>query len=428
MDAAGGPGTKRPRQRRLALIVLLAAVALAVAAIPVRATWWGGWILAVAEAGIVGGLADWFAVTALFRRPLGLPIPHTAIIPANWELMAERVGVMVGGRVLTREYVRDEIARFDLAALLARGAERLRPADLESAVRAVARWAVGEVSAAAAGDLAGWLTRLARAHPIAPLLATAVEIARKQGWDQRLIEATAEALIDALGRPDFRAAVGDIVDDVVAGYRAQLSLYPRLLVGLASTFGLIDRERLVSALHDALKRIAADPDDPLRVRLTETLAALPGRLRTDPTLAARLEAAKEELLESPALARLVEDVAGGLRRTLAADLEGESPEVVAWIAARLERARRSLAEDAALRQDLDRWLKARIGEASDRYHDRIARFIERGVHALGPEGAVRLIEDHAGDDLQYIRVNGTVVGGLAGGGLYAIHLLLGLLG
>jgi uncharacterized membrane-anchored protein YjiN (DUF445 family) len=428
VDAAGGPGTKRPRQRRLALIVLLAAVALAVAAIPVRATWWGGWILAVAEAGIVGGLADWFAVTALFRRPLGLPIPHTAIIPANWELMAERVGVMVGGRVLTREYVRDEIARFDLAALLARGAERLRPADLESAVRAVARWAVGEVSPAAAGDLAGWLTRLARAHPIAPLLATAVEIARKQGWDQRLIEATAEALIDALGRPDFRAAVGDIVDDVVAGYRAQLSLYPRLLVGLASTFGLIDRERLVSALHDALKRIAADPDDPLRVRLTETLAALPGRLRTDPTLAARLEAAKEELLESPALARLVEDVAGGLRRTLAADLEGESSEVVAWIAARLERARRSLAEDAALRQDLDRWLKARIGEASDRYHDRIARFIERGVHALGPEGAVRLIEDHAGDDLQSIRVNGTVVGGLAGGGLYAIHLLLGLLG
>lgn len=88
MDAAGGQATRRPRQRRLALIVLLAAVALAVAAIPIRGTWWGGWILAVAEAGIVGGLADWFAVTALFRRPLGLPIPHTAIIPANWELMA----------------------------------------------------------------------------------------------------------------------------------------------------------------------------------------------------------------------------------------------------------------------------------------------------------------------------------------------------
>ena len=428
MDAAGGPGTKRPRQRRLALIVLLAAVALAVAAIPVRATWWGGWILAVAEAGIVGGLADWFAVTALFRRPLGLPIPHTAIIPANWELMAQRVGTMVGDRVLTKEYVTHEIARFDIADLLARGAERMRPADLEAAVRAIASWAAEQVTPAATGDAALWLTRLARANPIAPLLATAIEIARKQGWDQRLIEAVAAALIEALERPDFRASVGDLVDEVLEGYRARMGVYPRLLMGLANTLGLIDRDRLVGALHNALKRIADDPDDPLRRRLTETLAALPGRLRTDPTLAARLEAAKEELLESPALARLVEDVAGGLRRTLAADLEGESPEVVAWIAARLERARRSLAEDAALRQDLDRWLKARIGEASDRYHDRIARFIERGVHALGPEGAVRLIEDHAGDDLQYIRVNGTVVGGLAGGGLYAIHLLLGLLG
>ncbi|MFI5374829.1 MAG: DUF445 domain-containing protein [Candidatus Rokuibacteriota bacterium] len=428
MDGRNASTAKRPpRQRRLALLVLLAAVALAAAAIPVRATWWGGWILAIAEAGIVGGLADWFAVTALFRHPLGLPIPHTAIIPANWELMAERVGVMVGDRVLTKDYVHREVARFDLADLLARGAERLRPLDLESAVRAVARWAAEQVSPAATSDLAGWLTRLARVNRIAPVLATGLEIARKQGWDQRLIEAVAEALIDALDRPDFRTTVGDLVDDVLAGYRAQMSLYPRVLIGLANTLGLIDRERLVSSLHDALKKIAGDPDDPLRVRLTEALAALPGRLRADPELAARLEAAKEELLASPAVARLLERVADGLRRTVIADLQGESSGVVGWITARLDRARLGLAEDAALRQELDRWLKERVTEMVDRYHDRVARFIERGVHALGPEGAVRLIEEHAGDDLQYIRVNGTVVGGLAGGGLYAIHLLLELL-
>jgi uncharacterized membrane-anchored protein YjiN (DUF445 family) len=428
VDGRDASTAKRPtRQRSLALLVLMGAVALAVAAVPFRATWWGGWILAIAEAGIVGGLADWFAVTALFRHPLGLPIPHTAIIPTNWELMAERVGVMVGDRVLTKDYVRREVARFDLADLLARGAGRLRPADLASAVRAVAGWAAQEVSPAATSDLAGWLTRVVRAHPIAPLLATALEIARRQGWDQRLVEALAEALADALDRPDFRTAVGEVVDDVLAGYRAQMSLYPRFLIGLASTFGLIDRERIVSSLHGALKKVAGDPDDPLRVRLTETLAALPSRLRTDPDLAARLETAKEELLTSPALARLVENVADGLRRTVMADLQEESSEVVDWITARLDRARRTLAEDADLRQDLDRWLKERVTEAVDRYHDRIARFIERGVHALGPEGAVRLIEEHAGDDLQYIRVNGTVVGGLAGGGLYAIHLLLELL-
>jgi uncharacterized membrane-anchored protein YjiN (DUF445 family) len=416
-----------PRQRRLALLVLLAAVALAVAAYPLRTRWWGGFILAIAEAGIVGGLADWFAVTALFRHPLGLPIPHTAIIPANWELMAQRVGTMVGDRVLTKDYVTHEISRFDIAELLARAAERIKPADLEAAVRAVARWAAEQVTPSATGDAALWLTRLARANPIAPLLATGIEISRKQGWDQRLIEAVAAALIEALDRPDFRTTVGDLVDEVLAGYRAQMGVYPRILMGLANTFGLIDRDRLVTALHTALKKIADDPDDPLRRRLTETLAALPERLRTDPALAARVEAAKEELLASPAVARLLEDAAVGLRKIVIADLAAQPSELVSWITARLDRARRTLAEDTALRQSLDRWLKERLTEAVDRYHDRIARFIERGVHALGPEGAVRLIEEHAGDDLQYIRVNGTVVGGLAGGGLYAIHLLLDLL-
>lgn len=428
MAGRGASESRRPpRQRRLALLVLLAAVALAVAAYPLRTRWWGGFILAIAEAGIVGGLADWFAVTALFRHPLGLPIPHTAIIPANWELMAQRVGTMVGDRVLTKDYVTHEISRFDIAELLARAAERIKPANLEAAVRAVARWAAEQVTPSATGDAALWLTRLARANPIAPLLATGIEISRKQGWDQRLIEAVAAALIEALDRPDFRTTVGDLVDEVLAGYRAQMGVYPRILMGLANTFGLIDRERLVTALHTALKKIADDPDDPLRRRLTETLAALPERLRTDPALAARVEAAKEELLASPAVARLLEDAAVGLRKLVTADLAAQPSELVSWITARLDRARRTLVEDTALRQSLDRWLKERLTEAVDRYHDRIARFIERGVHALGPEGAVRLIEEHAGDDLQYIRVNGTVVGGLAGGGLYAIHLLLDLL-
>jgi len=418
---------RRPRQRRLALLVLLTAVALAAAAYPLRTRWWGGLVLAIAEAGIVGGLADWFAVTALFRHPLGLPIPHTAIIPANWELMAQRVGSMVGDRVLTKDYVTHEISRFDVAELLARGAERIKAADLEAAVRAVGRWVAEQVTPTATGDAALWLTRLARANPIAPLLATGIELARKQGWDQRLIEAVVAALIDALDRKDFRATVGDAVEEMLAGYRAQMAVYPRILMGLASTFGLIDRERIVTALHEALKKIADDPDDPLRRRLIQTLAAMPDRLRTDPDLAARVEAAKEELLASPAVARLLEDAAGGLRKIVIADLAARPSELVSWITARLDLARRTLAEDTALRQSLDRWLKERLTEGVDRYHDRIAHFIERGVHALGPEGAVRLIEEHAGDDLQYIRVNGTVVGGLAGGGLYAIHLLLELL-
>jgi uncharacterized membrane-anchored protein YjiN (DUF445 family) len=127
------------------------------------------------------------------------------------------------------------------------------------------------------------------------------------------------------------------------------------------------------------------------------------------------------------MTKLVDDVAVGLHRALVDDLGSGRSELAAWLIDQLERVRAMVASDGALRQDLDRWLKAQAAALVGRYQDRIAVFIERGVHALGPEGAVRLIEEHAGDDLQYIRVNGTVVGGLAGGAIYGIHLLLRLL-
>src|SRR6266849_6160985 len=302
-------GSAPRRQRRLALGVLLAAAALAVAVFPIRGTWWGGWILAIAEAGIVGGLADWFAVTAIFRRPLGLPIPHTALIPANWELMAARVGTMVGSRVLTKEYVAQEIARVDVASLIARAAERLSSRDLDVATRELAR-----------------------------------------------------SLAEAFDRPAFRSTVGELVDDLLARYRERMGAYPRFWIGVASLLGLIDRERVLSALQAGLRQVAQEPDHPVRQRLAEAMGELPGRLRTDSRLAERIEAAKRDLLATPIATRVLEDAAAALHRTLLADLERPRSEVRGWIVERLERARRALAADEDLRRQLDRWGKARVIE------------------------------------------------------------------
>jgi uncharacterized membrane-anchored protein YjiN (DUF445 family) len=415
-------GTKR----RLALSVLVAAAVVAVAAYPVRRTWWGGWILAIAEAGIVGGLADWFAVTALFRRPLGLPIPHTGLIPSNWERLARRVGTMVGDRVLTREYLARELARLDVADLIARFAERLSRRDLEAATRAVLEWVARELSTAGAGELAGRLERLLAGRPLAPLLASALDLARRHGWLERAVGALARAVRDALERPAARQAIAALVDEVLAHYRARTGLYPRLALGLADLFGLIDRERLVSALHAGLDEVATDPAHPLRRQLAEAVGELAGRLRSDAELAARVEGWKAEVIGSSLLTSVAEDALAALRQALAADLERPTSETGAWLADRLERWRRAVLADAALRARADRWIKARVLEALGRHHGRIADLIEQGVRALGPQGAVRLIEEHAGDDLQYIRVNGTVVGGLAGGALYGLQLLLRL--
>jgi uncharacterized membrane-anchored protein YjiN (DUF445 family) len=109
---------------------------------------------------------------------------------------------------------------------------------------------------------------------------------------------------------------------------------------------------------------------------------------------------------------------------LGRDLAAADSAVAGWLVDRLEGARVALVTDEGLRQDLEGWIKRHAVGLVERHHGRLATFIERGIHALGPAGAVRLIEEHAGDDLQYIRVNGTVVGGLAGGAIYALHLLV----
>ncbi|HXU90702.1 MAG TPA: DUF445 domain-containing protein [Methylomirabilota bacterium] len=415
------------RQRRLALGVLLGAAVLAVAAFPFRTTWWGGWILAVAEAGIVGGLADWFAVTAIFRHPLGIPIPHTALIPANWEGMAERVGVMVGGRVLTKEYVLHEIGRVDLADMIARGAERISKQDLDAATRAVADWAMEQMTPTAASEMMARLRTMLAEQPAAPTLAAALRIARQNGWDRRVVQGLVNVLADAMDRPEFRTTIGEVIEDLLVRYRARLGVYPRFFIGLAELIGVLDRDRLVEALHSGLRQVAKDAEHPLRMRASEVVAEVEERLVRDAALAARVEVAKRQLLNTPAVATLLDDLAASLRRTLLVDLAAERSDAVAWIADRLERARQALVTDTVLRVEIAGWIRTRVAELVERYHGQIARFIENGVRALGPEGAVRLIEEHAGDDLQYIRVNGTVVGGLAGGAIYALHLLLRLL-
>jgi uncharacterized membrane-anchored protein YjiN (DUF445 family) len=283
---------------------------------------------------------------------------------------------------------------------------------------------VREVPVEGTGELLGRIQRLLVAQPFAPTLAGALESVRQHGWDQRALGFSARALGEALARPRLRAAVGDVIDEVLRRYRERAGFYPRVALGLADLLGLIDRERIVAALGAGLIKVAQDPEHPLRARASEALDDFIGRLRGDPALVARVEAVKEEVVGNPVVGRVVEDAARAVRRALLADIAQPTSETVGWVVDRLERWRRALLADAALRREIDAWVKRHALEVLDRYHGAIAVFIEKGVHALGPEGAVRLIEEHAGDDLQYIRVNGTVVGGLAGGLLYAIHLLV----
>src|SRR5262245_20376462 len=330
------PRSAPRRQRRLALTVLVVAAVTAVVAYPLRTTWWGAWILAIAEAGLVGGLADWFAVTALFRHPLGLPIPHTALIPANWELMAARVGSMVGDQVLTKQFVSDEVARVDLGDLLARAAARLSRADLQGATRFVAEWLVAQVPGHAAEDLLERVRQILAGRAWAPTAAAAIELARARGWDERIMASSFRAVADALQRPALSAALADLVDDLLHRYRTTLGMAPRFWLNVADLLGVIDRRRILTSLRTGMREVADDPGHPLRETLRSALAELPGRLRTDPALAARVETVAREVLEGDTLRGLLRDLAAVIQRTALADLGQPRSQLIEWVADRLE--------------------------------------------------------------------------------------------
>jgi uncharacterized membrane-anchored protein YjiN (DUF445 family) len=226
--------------------------------------------------------------------------------------------------------------------------------------------------------------------------------------------------------PGFQDSVRRLVDDFIARYGEHVGPGRRLAIALAELFGLIDRSRIVSALQEGLRDVASDREHPLRERFAALVRDLADRLERDADLQQRVEAFKVDLLTSPVLARLAERLAATLGDALQADLARPRPDLVTWLAGRLERLRESLVDDADIREDIARWIRGRVVAVVDRHHGQIAAFIEKGVRALGPEGAVRLVEEHAGDDLQYIRINGTVVGGIAGAALHGLRLLLGL--
>ena len=324
---------------------------------------------------------------------------------------------MVGGRVLTKDYVREEIARIDLADLLARAAERVSRADLEAATRdrgALARRAAD----------AGRRRRAARRAPVAPSCTRRW----RRCWPRRCASpdgragisgsstARSRALAEALERPEFRHAVGEVIDDLLARYRERMGVYPRFWMGVATTAG---RDRPRPPRGRAPRRACARSRG---IAITRCARRAPtcsptssGGWSTIPRWPRGSRRPSASCWRRRRWRRCWTRPRRRSRARCSPTSAGERSELTAWMAERLERARRALVADGSLRAEIDGWVKTRLTELIERHHGRIAEFIENGVLALGPDGAVRLIEEHAGDDLQYIRVNGTVVGGLAGG-------------
>jgi uncharacterized membrane-anchored protein YjiN (DUF445 family) len=398
------------RRRATALLAAVTALFMALTAIGVHSTLLG-YVQAGAEAAMVGGVADWFAVTALFRRPLGLPIPHTALIVARKDQFAATLG----------QFVQENFLNADVLA------ERLRSA------RLVPRLAAGLADKANTARFAG--------H-VADMAVTVTETLRDEDV-QRVLAAELARALDAV---EVAPLAGRVLRVVIAGghhsdmfdlithaadrYLADHYTELRDLFEGESPRWVPDAvyrrvfDRLHGRLRERLAAMAADPADPTRRQFDEWLAGLPGRLETDPGLRERGESLKRDVLGSPVLRDWSSSLWQHAKDALRAQAADPDSELRRRLSEALAAAGRRLESDQRLQDGLERMAESGARAVADRFHDELAGLVTGTIERWDAEETSSQLELLLGRDLQFIRINGTVVGAGVGLALHAIALAL----
>ncbi len=400
----------RMKRRATGLLVLATIIFILARMLEARYPWLGV-VRATAEAAMIGGLADWFAVTALFRRPLGLPIPHTAIIAARKDQIGRTLG-----RFVQRHFVSPDVLAQKLASL--RIAEHLAQwlATPENS-RTVARHTAVALANAAhvlrdedvQQLIDGVVARKIRGTPVAPLLGKILRLMTAGNRHQELLN---EAIKLAARAVDDNQ---EMIRDRIA--RESPWWVPDLVENKM-------HEKIVTGVDRTLREVRDDPGHPLRQRFDEALEEFIERLHNSPEVQERAERLKEELLDAAALRRFSTAIWDDAKAAMIR--HAESPETFGPGA--MERGLTSfgqaMLDDPELLAKVNRWITEAALYLINRYQGEVEPLIASTVAAWDPEVASQRIELAVGKDLQYIRINGTLVGGLAGLVLYYASMLI----
>ncbi|WP_431274112.1 DUF445 domain-containing protein [Variovorax ureilyticus] len=404
--------------KRIALGLLCAAALLYAVATTLEAghpAW--GYVAAFAEAAMVGAIADWFAVVALFRHPLGLPIPHTAIIPANKDRIGAKLAGFICNNFLSTPQVLSKLGAFDPSARLADWLSRPDRAEkLGEHLVAAVRYGVTAFDDA---RVRGFLGRMASAG------IAQIDMSRLAG--QALDALTAggrhQALLDDVLVQVAHLVEGDEVQERITEAIAR-EIKALRYVGLDQVAARVATRKIVDAVARTVGELADDPAHPLRLRFDEFMAGFIERLKTDPEFRRRGEAIRAELQAHPALGDYLHGLWSELLAWLHDDLAKDDSSIRRRIVAMAGTLGARLSADEAMR----RWINEQIMDAApraiERYREDIRRYIIERVAEWNAEEMTIELERHIGRDLQFIRVNGTLVGGLVGLGIHAATQLL----
>ena len=371
------------------------------------------YVRAAAEGGMVGALADWFAVTALFRHPLGIPIPHTAIIPRRKDEIGRTLGEFVETEFLRADVVRDKLESTPIASRA--GEWLVDPVNFRRVAAEAAAAAAGVLRALSDDDVRDVIESLAREHLIEP------------DWGPPL----GERLERVVAADAHRPAVDLAVDTIGAWLHANRSAFSGLVSRRLPSWVPKIAHRLVddTVYNEAVAfvdKVRADPDHQARHAIDGYLSRLADNLQNDPVTIGRLEDAKTSVFDSPRVRALAADAWGTAKAGLLTALEDERSDLRRRAAEALAQIGERLRTDAGLQRRVDTWVTDAVVFVVDRHRHDIASIITDTVEGWDAEDTTRKIELMVGRDLQYIRLNGTVIGALAGVAIYTVaHAILG---
>ena len=371
---------------------------------------WVGYVGAAAEAGMVGALADWFAVTALFKHPLGLPIPHTAIIKRKKDQLGEGLGTFVRENFLSPSVVET----------------KLRDAQIPS-------------------RLGKWLSEPTHAERVATEAATVLRVLVELLRDDDVQQVIDRMIVRRIAEPQWGPPVGRVLGTLLAENRQEALI--QLLADRAFHWSLnageviqrvVERDspswsprfidhlvgdRIHRELMDFTDKVRRNPDHELRRSATRFLFEFADDLQHDPETIARAEAVKEQLMARDEIANAAATAWTTLKRLVLEGVDDPSSTLRTRIADTVVRIGESLRDDADLRDKVDNWIVRAAQHLVSEYGVEITAIITDTIERWDAEEASRRIELHVGRDLQFIRNNGTVVGALAGLAIYAVAQL-----
>ncbi|WP_448046246.1 DUF445 domain-containing protein [Bradyrhizobium liaoningense] len=406
------------RVKTLATLVLASTLLLFVVAkwlLPVHPVF--GFVAAFAEAATIGGLADWYAVVALFKRPLGLPIPHTAIIQSNQARIADKLGEFIQVHFLDAGPVEAKLKEIDFGSFVADWLrDRKRSDDL---ARFALRLLPEAVSATESSGLMTFIIRRMssqlQAIDLAPLAAGTLRGFVAEGRHQILFDDLLRVMHETLNQKETMAMIREKV-------RAEL---PTLLKLYRADKFLVNK--IVASATAFFNEVRSDPKHPFRGEFDRMVLSFVDRLGTDQAYIDRIDGLKRDLLARPELAELARTVWANTRSFIERSASGETQVLQHHLAGMFVAAGEALAGDAELRGEINKGLVAVLRSFVADQKSGVSTFISDQVKAWNMTQLIALIEINIGRDLQYIRFNGSLIGGLAGLALYSVEFLLRLL-